>query len=312
MIKKYYDRIFSRYDEVPYFKYFGLDDFKGLKAIPYSFSSFNHALKGFFYYYDNYNKDVIVIFCHGIGGGHSSYFKEIERLAKAGYLTLGFDYTGCVLSEGESSNGLSNSLRDLDMCIKSLREKEEYKNKKIYVVGHSWGAYASSAINALQRVEKVVAISPFISPKTMYKSFFKFPLSILLPIAMKLEREKLGDYADISSIDALNKEGVKALIIASIDDSIVPFNPNTKKLIKCVDNKDVKFYIPVSKDHFPQYTTDAVNYFKEVNSTYKKKLRNKTIKKIEDRAEYYSHVDFDRASAQDDETWDYIIKFLSE
>lgn len=310
MIKKIYNRIFSRYDEVPYFKYFGLKDFPGLMSEEYSFMSFNNTLRGFFYHYDNYDEDTIVIFCHGIGGGHSSYFKEIEKLAKAGFNVLGFDYTGCVLSEGDTSNGLSNSLRDLDMCIKSLRCKDEYKDKKIYVVGHSWGAYAAGAINLYERVDKVVSIAPFISPKVMYNCFFKFPFFFLTPLGMALEKSHLGGYAYASVLDALNIQGVKALVLASFDDSVIPFKKNTKKLIYKVKNNNVKFLISEGKNHFPHYSYDAVNYFIEVNTTYKKKLKDKTIKTNEDKAEYYSHVDFDRCSAQDEHTWRDIIKFL--
>ena len=64
-----------------------------------------------------------MVFDHGIGGGHLSYFKEIEMLCRGGYKVLGYDHAGCMESEGEYINGMTGSLPDLDSAINYLIEK---------------------------------------------------------------------------------------------------------------------------------------------------------------------------------------------
>ena len=86
MITRYYKKfLIHRYDENGYIKYFSADDFEGLRQEAVSFLSGKNLLKGYFYHYDGCKKDELIIFCHGIGGGHRSYMAEIELLCRKGY-----------------------------------------------------------------------------------------------------------------------------------------------------------------------------------------------------------------------------------
>ena len=85
-VKKIYNSlIFKRCDDEGTAYYFSAKDFEGLNAETYIFrGSDGQKLSGSFYYYDNPIKGRIVVFDHGMGGGHLSYMREIETLARHG------------------------------------------------------------------------------------------------------------------------------------------------------------------------------------------------------------------------------------
>lgn len=310
LIHKRFAASMVRQEEQPYLVYFRLANCPGLKAESYSFKSDKHILNGFFYHYDKYDPSIIVIFCHGIGGGHSSYMKEINELAKMGYLVLAYDNTGCVSSEGESIYGLSQSLKDLDFAIQSLKEKEEFKNKKIYVVGHSWGGFATSNINNFHRVDKVVAISPFISLSAEYHSLFKGLLSVFVSSIIKEEIKSVGKWAKSSAIEALNHQNVSALIIHSKDDQTVFYKQNTEALQKKVKNPFVNFYIVDGYGHHPQYTKEASDYFNSVFLKFDEGIKDKSLQTIESKYAYFKDKDFNAMTIQNKEIWSVIEQYL--
>ena len=295
---------------MPYLKYLHAEDFPGLHAEKYSFMSGVNRLNGFIYYYDGCKEDTIVIFCHGIGGGHSSYTREINMLANHGYKVLAYDCTGCCLSEGKNIGAFGQSLVDLSNAIVSL--KMNYQFKKIYVVGHSWGGYAASNINNFQHVDKVVAISPFISLKREYKDLFRFMSFLITRPIMKLERKKNGEFADSCAIDALNKKDTKALVIASKDDNVINFKHHTAKLMKKVNNPHVKFVIYEDKMHSPLYTREGVRCYNDTFNKFNQLVKDKKLNTLEEKKEYFKNVDFYFVTNQDEEVWQKIYQFLDE
>ena len=108
-----------------------------------------------------------------MGVGHRPYMKEIEMLAKHGYLVFSYDKTGCATSEGSGMGGFGQALSDSNDVVNYLKSLKELNNYKLYVVGHSMGGYASlNVINFHQDIVKVVAISPMISVKHMHNQLF--------------------------------------------------------------------------------------------------------------------------------------------
>ena len=75
--------------------------YPGLVKKPITFTSSAHKIKGaFFYYEDKKPFKGLIIVSHGIGAGMYNYLNRMEYFAKKGYLTMGFDMTGCCESEG--------------------------------------------------------------------------------------------------------------------------------------------------------------------------------------------------------------------
>ena len=101
-IVNHYIKFFvHRYDKEVGVPYYSHKDFKGFKCEDYSFTNSSGInIRYFFYYYDNYKTDKIILFCHGMGPGHTAYIAEIEALARRGYKVLTLDYAGCGESGG--------------------------------------------------------------------------------------------------------------------------------------------------------------------------------------------------------------------
>ena len=106
IVGAYQKNICTRYDGNPLVKYFSVADFPGLQRTPFDFEgNAGQKLQGYYYYYSSPRRDRLVIFDHGMGGGHDSYMKEIELIARRGYMVFSYDHTGCKESGGENSIG---------------------------------------------------------------------------------------------------------------------------------------------------------------------------------------------------------------
>ena len=126
--KAYLKAVRSRCDDGGTAYYFSAADFDGLEQEPYPFENLRgERLQGYFYHYGTPKTPYrIVIFEHGMGGGHRSYMKEIEMLARHGYLVFAYDHTGCMESQGAHTNGFSQSLADLHAALLSLEKNPDF------------------------------------------------------------------------------------------------------------------------------------------------------------------------------------------
>ena len=66
--RQYIKNFVCRYDKEVGVPYYSCSDFKGLKQESYTFiNSKGTEIHYFYYYYDGYKEDKIVLFCPGIG-----------------------------------------------------------------------------------------------------------------------------------------------------------------------------------------------------------------------------------------------------
>ena len=144
----YIKNFVCRYDKaigVPYYSY---SDFNGLNQEEYTFNnSKGTELHYFYFYYDNYKKDKVVLFLHGLECGHAAYMAEINELAKRGYKVLTIDYTGCGDSKGKYLGSLFTPTRDVLELLDKLSLKEE-----IVLVGHSLGGFTALNLINLKKI----------------------------------------------------------------------------------------------------------------------------------------------------------------
>ena len=172
--KIYRKQVLTRFKDYGTIYYFSEKDFPGMKKIPFAFKgNIGQKLQGYFYSYEKPIPNKLIIFEHGMGGGHRSYFREIETLAKRGYMVFAYDHTGCMESEGENTRGFAQSLNDLDCCIKALKKVDFLKGFDISVMGHSWGGFSSMNIPALHpEISHVVAMSGFVNVSEIIRQVF--------------------------------------------------------------------------------------------------------------------------------------------
>lgn len=303
--KVYIKRFVCRYDKevgVPYYTY---TDFPNLKREEGSFNnSKGIEIHYFFYYYEGYRKDKLILFCHGLGPGHASYLSEIETLCKRGYRVLTLDYRGCGESKGEYLGSMNAPTRDVMDLLKHLKIAIP-----IIPVGHSLGGFTALKVASLIReITKVVVLAPIISVRPMvYKaSKSKFITHYVLKYERKVEKE----YDSIDLVQYLETTQDDILFIQSIDDPMVPYETSLK-IAEDAHNSHITCIKINNRKHNPNYTDDAMNYMNEVFGAFNRRVMDKKISSDEERIAYFKDVSIDRLTAQDSEVFDQIETFIN-
>lgn len=309
----YRNQFLSRCDDKGLAHYFSHADFPGLRQQPFGFkSSLGHDMKGWFYCYDMIVPGRLVVFDHGFGGGHRSYMKEIEMLARHGYLVYTYDHTGCMESGGENPRGLSQSLRDLNDALNALKSTPGFKDLDISVMGHSWGAFACMNIAALHPdISHVVALSGFISVEEMVAQFFSGILKGYRKPVLKIEQESNPEFIKYNAVRTLADTAAKILLIYSKNDKMVIHEIHHQALVKGLAGKrDVRILLEENKGHNPNYTADAVAYLGEYTTDMARKLKDKALDTEEQKKAFRDSWDWDRMTKQDENVWAEIFKTL--
>jgi len=315
ILKMYKNQMFIRCDDNGTAYYFSSDDFGGLHKVDFDFTAkAGHSLKGYFYFYDNPIENRIVVFEHGMGGGHRSYMREIETIAKKGYLVFSYDHTGCMESGGENTNGFGQSLSDLDRAIKALRADERYKDMDISVIGHSWGGFSTMNIPALHPdIKHIVAMSGFISVKNMVNQFFSGLMKPFAKHIYVLEEKSNPDTVKFNAVESLADASVKALIIHSADDPMVKKECHFDVLKNALDGREnITFWLVDGKAHSPNYTYDAVKYKDAFFATLTEKLKKKELETDVQKAEFVAGYDWWKMTNQDMDVWNKIFEFIEK
>ncbi len=305
--------MFARCDETGLVYYFSHKDFSGLNAEAYDFtSSLGHKMQGYFYSYDGADESRLVIFEHGFGGGHRSYMKEIERLCSSGYRVFAYDHTGCMESGGEGARGFSQSLRDLDDCIKILKADEKINTSDLTVMGHSWGGFSTLNIPALHPdVKKIVVLCGFISVEKIIEQNFKGILKGYRKHIMALEGESNPEYVGYDATKTLKNAETSALLIYSDNDHLVHKNIHYNALATALSGKEnVEMLLVSGKGHNPNYTDTAVTAIGIL--AQRTKSEAKKLKTPAEKEEFKNSFDWDTMTEQDDEVWEKITDFLKK
>lgn len=299
--KKNFLRRFDKDDAIPYLSH---EDFKDLSCEKHSFTiSDNLEIKYFIYNYPKYRDDKIVIFCHGIGPGHTAYFREIEYLCKSGYRVIALDYAGCGESEGEILSSINSPTRDVIELINHLKLSEE-----IVLIGHSLGGYtALNVINKTSFIHKAVIISGFLSTKYLVKGLVK--MDILTDAVVKFEENNIPEYAFIDNISYLKNTDDKLLFIHSEDDPLVDIK-NSFEIVKKMNNPNISFLLEKNKKHNPNYTFEAVDYMNKTIGLYTKYVAKGKLDTLEKRKEYFQDKSVWKMTEQDDKVWSIILDFI--
>lgn len=301
----------NRYDDDKIIFYYSYKDFPGLQAQPVEFKTpQGYLIKGNIYFYENHDKDDLVIFCHGLGGGHRSYMREIELICSRGYEVLAYDNVGCWESEGENIRGLSEAVNDLVCCMDFLAGSYNLKDRKLHIIGHSWGGYAAGNILNYRRknIKSVTVISGFASVNTIIFGGYGGKMKIFKNAILRFERKANPNYADSCSVDAFKDTKAKVLLIHSKDDPVCAIACGMDYVRPRVDNPNVTYLEVEGKFHNPNYTADAVAYMQQSFGEYQALLKQKKLRTYEEKKAFMNLRDFRRMTNQDPEVWSAIFK----
>ncbi len=311
VLNMYRGMMHSRCDDTKTVYYFSLENFPSLKREEYAFpSSLGHTLQGYIYQYENPKEGRMIVFDHGFGGGHLAYMKEIELLAREGYVVFAYDHTGCMASGGESPNGLAQSLCDLNDCLSAIQGDKRFQGVDISVMGHSWGAFSTMNIVALHpEVSHIVAMSGFVSVEEMVKTFFSGLLCGYRKAVMALEEQTNPVFVKYNAVASLAKSDVKALLIYSANDTLC--RPVHYEILKAglEERENVRFLYVEGKGHNPNYTKEAVRLLGEFSSARAKFLKRKNLTN-EECATFVSSFDWEAMTEQDASVWKEILAHL--
>ena len=315
MEKQYRSNLFIRNDNPNGIFYFTAADFPGLQTYAYDFKSqMGHDLKGWFYCYESPIPGRLVVFDHGMGNGHWAYLREIEYLAKAGFLVYSYDHTGCMASGGESTNGFAQSLKDLDDCITALKKEPALQDRTISVMGHSWGGFSTMNIASLHpEITHVVSMSGFISVKRMLAQIMPGLLKGVRKSLYQLESNSNPDYVDFDALQTLDNTTAKVLLIASSDDKVVQKAHHFDVLKQALSHREnIRFLLTENKGHNPAYTCDAVRYKDDFFARFQKLQKKKKLETKAQQEAFMSEFDWVRMTQQDESVWSAIIAHLKE
>ena len=302
--KLYIKKFVCRYDKevgVPYYSHLDFDGLKQEKCV------FNNS-KGieihyFYYYYDNYKNDKIILFCHGLGAGHLAYLAEIEQLAKRGYKVLTLDFTGCGESKGKYLGSLNAPTRDAIDLLNHLK-----LDKPIILVGHSMGGFTClNLINLRDDISKAIIFSGFLSIPLEVNALIK-PKFVAKRI-LKYENKVEPDYFALDNIEYLKSTNDKLFFIQSEDDSMVPYS-TALKVVEEISNPNIRTLRIQGRKHNPNYTDDAVIYMNNVFYEFNKMVKEKAIKTDEDKINYFKDVSLEKLVEQDEEIFNQIKEFI--
>ena len=302
--QKYREQLLCRYDKDGFTPYLSASDYPGLRVDEGTFTNTAGVAVAYFRYrYENYDPAKLVIFCHGLGAGHTAYLAEIEYLCKNGLQVLTLDYTGCDKSGGDGMISVNRPSRDVIELLDYLKPEEE-----LSVVGHSLGGYtALNVIRVVDKIKRGVIISGFLFSKQMLGHFIKNRLIHYL--VERVERKNDPAIARADNGKYLKTTTDRLLFIASEDDPMVPFSIGAG-LAQTLGNDKLEFLIEQNKKHNPTYTVEALAFMQESFGEFAKKVNDGTLKTLEDKQAFFADRPAAKMTAQDPRVMDRIVEFI--
>lgn len=304
----------ARCEGNPYLSYFTAADFDNLQADPVEFpGNRGQILRGNLYYKKKTSdRKALLIFCHGMGGGHLSYTTEIDFFAKHGYLVLGYDNTGTMASDGKALVGMPQAVSDLKSALQFAEDDERTKSLPVLLVGHSWGGYTVCRSTSLPQVKGVLAFSaPNDVPELLTaqakmqtgKSF-----AFLKPFLRIYERLRFGASASEPTAALLKNSRVPVFLLHGEKDTVVPLSNAVAGNRVLSENKAIQSVIYPEKQHNVYATLAAEQYIAEAFG--KLGVLAKSEKNVDACATFAKTLDFRKMCEEDADVMQTALEFL--
>ena len=239
-----------------------------------SFKSGENTLKGFIYGAEN--DKGLLMFAHGIGSGHEGYMKELLWFVDNGYRVFAYDATGSGHSEGSGTKGLPQSALDLDAALTFAENDERLNSLPVFLMGHSWGGYAVSAVlNFEHKIAGVASISGYNEPIEMILEWTEDMMGgfryVMYPFIWIYNKSLFGQYSGLSAVDGINKSDVPVLIIHGTKDGTIGYDKSS--IIserEKITNQNANYLTLDGGGHTNIfYTKEAQKHIDEFNKDYK-------------------------------------------
>ncbi len=313
-----YNKLFSRFERPDYAVTPGLRCYDRvsdrLMRERFTFPSDGVECAG--YFYPAKPSKGLVAFAHGLHTGADDYLSIFEFIVKNGYSVIAFDGKGTYDSKGDSTVGLSEALVELDHLLDFVRETPGLQDMPLYVLGHSCGGFAASAVLLLHpEIRASVTMSAMKDANTMivgkgflYSSILGVPETKMTAAFLEETQKGLfGSYTELNGVRAVNESSCPILIAHGIKDMVVDYWSDLALIHHREEMRTENVFYYTGQGACGAHDTvwrsaDAVQYQedvkKEIERTKKSLGRSFTR---EDEAAIVSRVDHTRYSAVNEE-----------
>lgn len=222
-------------------------DISGLRRKKVTIVSGSTHLTG--YLYGEQTAKGLVVVCHGIASGGEDNLSMVKYMLDDGYQVFTFDYTGVYESEGSSSVGFYQAVKDLNAVLGYIEASASLKNLPVFLYGHSWGGYTAAAVlNFKHNIAGVITISGFSSPMAITKEAAgriipTLLVDLLLPFAALYQRIVFGKNYNLSAIDGINSCDVPVLVMHGKEDEVISYEGSSIIAQRShITNPNVEYY----------------------------------------------------------------------
>lgn len=301
-------------------KYLTHRDFAGLEAEPVEFcSARGKRLCGAVYTHREIAEPVgLVVFAHGMGGGHRSYMTEINTFARGGFAVLAYDNTGTMASEGEALGSFYQAARDLRAALAFVRESKKWSGYPLLLSGHSWGGYA--VCQALAYEEAYVAgAAAFSAPDSAalavcdsLQTMAGIPMGWMRPFFAAASIVQGGWDARRSTTAVLARTSrVPVLLLQGDADTSVRLKNSPVSRAAVRDKKNIRTVVYEGRSHNVYQTRESEQYLGKtmgaINAA-KKKYGKAGIPEEEKRALYA--IDYELITREDPDVMQTVLDFM--
>ena len=274
------------------------------------------------YYYPARHGRGTVILRHGLHSGADDYLPLTEALVGRGYNVFTYDATGTFESKGDSTVGMCQAIIDLEATVKYLRTQDEFSKTPLYLLGHSWGAYAvTSSLCTVDGISACAAIAGMNNGVNMIadkaREYVKVNSLVEFPETVFRMYQKLlfGRYIDMCAVDGINRAKIPTLIAHGVDDKTVRYmNQSISSHRPAITNENVTYYIGKGLNGGHSniwHSHTAVAYQMELESELKLLRMSKETVTDEDIANLYTGIDHRKYSAVNEHLVDLIDETFS-
>ena len=305
VITKMYEKNFlQRFDKDGAVPYYAPADFPGLILEEGAFrNSAGVSVAYFLYRYAEYDPGKLLLFCPGIGPGHTAYLAEIETLCRAGYRVLTLDYTGCGASGGEKLPSVNRPTRDVMELLNKVHPAGE-----IIPIGHSLGGYtALSVAHLLPAVTRVVVLSGFLSVSDVMMGFVR--MQLLANRVARYERKLDPELGALDNRVYLATTANRILWFHSTDDPMVKYRYAAGPVLR-LRKSNIRLVTVKHKKHNPQYSQKALETMNAWIGEYQRLMGEGKLATLEARKAFFADKPIGAMTAQDPAIYAQILDFI--
>lgn len=307
----------KRFDDDHTLHYFSYTDYEHMTCEKFNFFSNKIKLQGYLYGVTPLEHKGTIIFVHGMGAGHIQYMHDIHFYCSHGYDVYTFDGQGCLNSEGDGLNYFSSYVRNCHDFIYFLKQKEELKNTKFILIGHSLGGHTVNVMAKFFKddIDSIVSFSGFNNIRDLMEdkiTLGNFLRKTLAKEMAKLDKQNEKEYS-LSTCDVIKEYQPRILFIAGDEDNVVLCTHHFGKFKKELSYLNNTYFMLVKERHHNPYNTkESARYFHKTREDfnalydqYKGKIPSDKLK------EYYDSLDYKLMVELDEVVMNCILDFIS-